>query len=155
MEMAEESPKPLPETEPGHIRLAPGVSVPEGEISMKAIRSSGPGGQNVNKRSTKIELRLHIDALNLPPDARKRLLRLAGSRLTQEGELIITSEGERSQKRNREEALSRLQELVAQAMVRPKPRKPTKPSRGSKERRLQAKREQSEKKAARRPPNQG
>lgn len=153
--MAEESPKPLPETEPGHIRLAPGVSVPEGEISMKAIRSSGPGGQNVNKRSTKIELRLHIDALNLPPDARKRLLRLAGSRLTQEGELIITSESERSQKRNREEALSRLQELVAQAMVRPKPRKPTKPSRGSKERRLQDKRERSEKKSARRPPNQG
>lgn len=143
-----------PESNPGRIRLGAGVFVPESALSFRAVRSSGPGGQNVNKRSTKVELRVRVDDLGLNEDARRRLQRLAGSRLTADGELILTSEGERSQRRNREEALARLRELVVRACTRPKKRVATKPTRGSRERRLQSKRERGEKKESRRPPNE-
>lgn len=133
----------------GTIRLAPGARVPESDVRYEFVSSSGPGGQNVNKRATKARLRVEIDRIDMPAAARTRLARLAGSQLSDAGELVIAADEERSQKRNREAALGRLRTLVARAMVRPKPRKKTKPTRGSVERRLKAKRERGEIKARR------
>ncbi len=132
------------------LRLAPGARVAESDVQFEFVASSGPGGQNVNKRATKARLRVAIDAIDLPPAARLRLRRLAGSLLNDAGEIVIAADEQRSQKRNRDEALARLRTLVAGAMVRPKPRKKTKPSRGAVERRLKAKRERGEIKARRR-----
>lgn len=132
------------------LRLAPGAYVAEDAVGFEFVSSSGPGGQNVNKRATKARLRVAVDAIDLPHGARQRLVRLAGSQVNDAGELVIAADEERSQKRNREAALARLRTLVAKAMVRPTPRKKTKPSRGSIERRLKAKRERSETKARRR-----
>ncbi|MCA9282452.1 MAG: aminoacyl-tRNA hydrolase [Phycisphaeraceae bacterium] len=136
----------------GGVELAPGARAPADAVRFSATRSTGPGGQNVNKRSTRVELRISVDAIEMPGDARTRLVRMAGSRLTAEGELILASEEHRSQKRNKDECLERLRELLVRAMVKPKPRKKTKPSKGSKERRLKAKREQSERKSRRQKP---
>lgn len=137
---------------PGGVELAPGVRTRAESLRFSATRSSGPGGQNVNKRSTRVELRLSVGDIDMPGDARTRLRRLAGTRLTGEGELLIASDEHRSQKRNKDECLERLRELLVRAMVKPKPRKKTKPTKGSKERRLQGKREQSERKARRQRP---
>lgn len=134
------------------VELAPGVRAPADALRFAAVRSTGPGGQNVNKRSTKVELRVSVDALEMPEDARARLRRMAGKRLNAEDDLIVASEEHRSQKRNKDECLERLRELLVRAMVKPKPRKKTKPTKGSKERRLQSKREQSERKARRQRP---
>ena len=134
------------------LRLAPGVFVRESDLTFRAVRSTGPGGQNVNKRSTKVELRIHIDDIPLERGARTRLARLAAGRLTDAGEIIITADEERSQRRNREAALSRLREIVARALVRPKPRKPTRPTRGSVERRIQEKKQRGQIKKLRRKP---
>lgn len=142
--------RPAPDA--GGIELAPGVRARAEALKFSATRSSGPGGQNVNKRSTRVELRIAVADIEMPADARARLGRLAGARLTGEGELLIASDEHRSQKRNKDECLERLRELLVRAMVRPKPRKKTKPTKGSKERRLQGKREQSERKARRREP---
>ncbi|MEO0629458.1 MAG: alternative ribosome rescue aminoacyl-tRNA hydrolase ArfB [Planctomycetota bacterium] len=131
------------------LRLAPGAHVAEADIAFEFVSSSGPGGQNVNKRATKARLRVAIDAIDMPHGARARLRRLAGSQVNDAGELVIAADEERSQKRNREAAIARLRTLVAKAMVRPTPRKKTKPSRGSVERRLKAKRERSQTKARR------
>ena len=132
------------------LRLAPGAHVAEGDIQFEFVSSSGPGGQNVNKRATKARLRVAIDAIDMPHGARARLRRLAGSLVNDADELVIAADEERSQKRNRDAALGRLRTLVAKAMVRPTPRKKTKPSRGAIERRLKAKRERSQTKARRR-----
>ena len=132
------------------LRLAPGAHVAEGDIQFEFVSSSGPGGQNVNKRATKARLRVAIDAIDMPHGARARLRRLAGSLVNDADELVIAADEERSQKRNRAAALGRLRTLVAKAMVRPTPRKKTKPSRGAIERRLKAKRERSQPKARRR-----
>ena len=134
----------------GTLALAPGVRVPAGVVQVTFSRSSGPGGQNVNKVSTKCEIRLATAALPIHPAARHRLESLAGSRLTAAGELIITSETERSQSRNRDECFEKLRQLLVQAMHIPKVRRPTKPSRGSKERRLTAKKIRGEIKRNRR-----
>ncbi len=134
----------------GSLRLAPGARVAEDHLAFEFVLSSGPGGQNVNKRATKARLRVPIDRIEMPAAARARLRRLAGSQLNDAGELVIAADEERSQRRNREAALARLRTLVARAMVRPTPRKKTKPSRGSIERRLKAKRERGETKARRR-----
>lgn len=136
----------------GQVRLAPGVFVRDDDLTFRAVRSAGPGGQNVNKRSTKVELRIAIDAIPLDRGARTRLARLAASRLTDAGEIIITADEERSQRRNRDAALARLRELVARALVRPKPRKPTRPTRGSVERRIREKKQRAETKRLRRRP---
>lgn len=136
----------------GRVRLGPGVEVAADALRFEFVSSSGPGGQNVNRRSTKARLRLSLDAFTMPPGAKSRLKRLAGSMLTDEGELIIAADETRSQARNKQAALDRLRALIAEALVKPKPRKKTRPSRGAVERRLQAKRERSETKARRRPP---
>ena len=114
-------------------------------------RSRGPGGQNVNKVNTKAELWAPVDAIvGLAPDALERLVKLAGRRLTSEGEIHIAADSSRTQEGNRMEALARLRELIVAAQFRPKARRKTKPSRGAKERRLQSKRRRSDLKARRR-----
>ncbi len=116
------------------------IIIPETELDESFIRASGPGGQNVNKVSTAVQLRFDVRASpSLPDEVAVRLMRLAGSRLTRDGVLIITAERFRTQDRNRADARERLAALVAQAEVRPVKRRPTKPSTGSKERRLAGK----------------
>ncbi|MEM1184749.1 MAG: alternative ribosome rescue aminoacyl-tRNA hydrolase ArfB [Planctomycetota bacterium] len=134
------------------IRLAPGVRVLPGVLRFSAVRSEGPGGQNVNKRSTRIQLRVSIADLPLDAEALDRLARLAPGGVTSDGEIVIQSSTTRSQTRNRTDALERLGELVRRALVRPKNRRPTKPSRGAIQRRLTSKKQRSEVKQRRRPP---
>jgi len=142
--------QPEPEERPsGEIRLAAGVVVPEAALEFTYVSSSGPGGQNVNRRSTKARLRLKVADLALRPAAERRLRNLAGSLITDEDELIIASDSTRSQRANREDCLDRLKELVARSLVAPKPRKKTKPTRGSVERRLKEKRIRSQRKSRR------
>ncbi len=154
--LANEPPDPDKGATPtGKVRLGPGVFVRDADLQFNATRSSGPGGQNVNKRSTRVELRIPMDAIPLDPGARRRLSKLAGGQVVGDDELLIASQDERSQKRNKDACLQKLRELVIKALVRPKPRIRTKPGRGAIERRLQQKREQAEKKKRRQPPPQG
>ncbi len=134
------------------VELAPGVRVRDGAgaIEFSFARSSGPGGQNVNKLATKAELRVRPDLLPITPRARQRLLTLAGSRVTNDGHVIITSESERSQSRNKSECLDKLRELLVAAMAVPKVRRKTKPTKGSKERRLAEKKSRGDIKQRRR-----
>ena len=131
-------------------RLAPGLVAPPGALRFTFARSSGPGGQNVNKRSTKAELRVTPADLPLRPRALERLLHAARGYLTDAGELLIAADEHRSQARNREACLERLRALVLAAIVEPKVRRKTRPTRGSQERRLAGKRVQSERKRQRR-----
>jgi ribosome-associated protein len=116
------------------------TTIPEEELEFRFFRSGGPGGQNVNKVSTAVQMR--FDARNSPSlrePVRERLMKLAGSRLTLEGVILITAVRYRTQERNRADAIERLQELVDKASIAPTYRVPTRPTRASKERRLQAK----------------
>ncbi len=127
------------------------LSIDEREIEESFIRASGPGGQHVNKTSSAVQLRFDVRrSQSLPEDVALRLMKLAGSRLTQDGVIVITAEGHRSQRRNREEALSRLVELIRSATIRKKVRRPTKPTKGSNERRLASKARRSSIKTGRR-----
>jgi ribosome-associated protein len=113
------------------------LAIDPSEIEESFVRSGGPGGQHVNKTSTAVQLRFDVRrSPSLPAEVRARLERLAGRRLTQDGVLVLVAQGERSQKRNREEALARLVALVRAAARPPAPRKPTRPTRASKQRRL-------------------
>jgi ribosome-associated protein len=122
------------------IWIAGALTLDPAEIDESFVRAAGPGGQHVNKTSTAVQLRFDVrHSPSLPPDVRQRLERLAGRRLTQDGVLVLVAQSQRSQKRNREEALDRLIELVRAAARRPTPRKPTKPTRASKRRRIEDK----------------
>jgi ribosome-associated protein len=115
------------------------TTIPESEVEITAMRSQGAGGQNVNKVSSAIHLRFDIPNSSLAPDHKQRLLALADQRITRDGVLVIKAQGHRSQDMNRAEALGRLQELVDSAALPPRVRRPTKPTLGSKKRRLEAK----------------
>jgi ribosome-associated protein len=126
------------------IRITDSISIDESELEESFIRASGPGGQHVNKTESAVQLRFDArGSRSLPNEVAVRLMKLAGSRLTQDGVIVITAQSERSQKRNREEALARLVELIQQAAVRPVPRRATKPTKASKQRRLEGKKRRS------------
>jgi ribosome-associated protein len=122
------------------IEVTPTIALGEDELSWKAVRASGPGGQHVNKTSTAVELRFDVrGSPALPEPVRARLYRLAGQRLTQDGVLVLVAQGSRSQEMNRAEALDRLLALIRKAAEPPPPRKKTRPTLASKRRRLEAK----------------
>ena len=132
------------------LRLAPGVTIAGEALTFSASRSGGPGGQNVNNTSSKIEVRLPVAAIvGLSWRAQERLVMLAGSRLTADGELILTCDETRSLRTNREMVMDRLSELVRDAQAVPKLRKRTRPGRGSIQRRLDTKAHTGEKKRGR------
>jgi ribosome-associated protein len=122
------------------LRITDQIVIDERELEEQFVRSSGPGGQNVNKLETAVQLRFDVrHSPSLPHDVRARLERLAGQRLTKDGVLVIIAQRHRTQERNRQDALDRLIELVQRAAVAPKRRRPTKPTAGSRKRRLESK----------------
>jgi ribosome-associated protein len=125
------------------LRITDAIVIEDRELDERFVRASGPGGQNVNKVSTAVELRFDVGASSLPPDVKQRLMVLAGSRMTGEGVLLIDSREHRTQAMNREAARARLAALVEHASRRPKTRRPTKPKRAAKEKRLESKRQRS------------
>jgi ribosome-associated protein len=144
-------PPPPPPMPADGIELASGVKVPDSAVRIAYSRSSGPGGQNVNKVNSKAEVWVRLDAIaGLHPEAMERLKVLAGRRVTDAGELHLVAEATRSQHQNREDALSRVRQLVAEALVRPKKRRVTKPSKRAKQRRLDSKKRRSAVKSGRR-----
>jgi ribosome-associated protein len=124
------------------IRITDTIAIAEAELSESFVRSSGPGGQNVNKVATAVQLRFDVrGSPSLPEPVRSRLEKLAGSRLTKDGVVVIQADRYRTQERNRADALERLVALIRRATEAPRPRRATRPTRASKERRLKAKNE--------------
>ena len=125
------------------IQVTATMVILERELDERFVRASGPGGQNVNKVSTAVELRFDVAASTLPADVKARLVAIAGSRMTAEGVLLVDSREHRTQAQNREAARARLVALLQLAAKRPKTRRPTKPKRAAKEKRLESKRQRS------------
>lgn len=127
------------------IEIAPGLVVPDDELEFDFIRAPGPGGQNVNKVASALQLRYHVAASTMLDDwSRARLATLAGRRLNRDGWLVITAHRLRTQEGNRRDAFERLAELIEAARERPKTRRATKPTRGSRERRLEGKKQRTD-----------
>jgi ribosome-associated protein len=131
------------------LRITRNIAIDENDVEISFIRASGPGGQNVNKLSTAAQLRYDTRRLALDPDIAARLFRLAGQRLTKDGVIVIHAQRFRTQERNRADATDRLIELLRQAAIRPTPRRATKPTLGSKQRRLESKKRRGDVKARR------
>ena len=133
------------------LEITPSLVIPDTDLSFAFIRASGPGGQNVNKVSSAVQLRFDMTGTTVLSDAVKSRLRaLAGRRLTDDGAILITARNQRSQDHNRREALERLADMIRKALIAPKARKATKPTRASRERRLDSKTRQQQTKARRR-----
>jgi ribosome-associated protein len=126
------------------IQLTESIAVEEKDIQLEFIRASGPGGQNVNKVSSGVQLRFDTSSASLPDDVRARLKRLAKNRINDEGALIIEAKSYRTQEQNRKDAFDRLAQLIEKASIKPKKRQPTRPTAASKQRRLATKKRRSE-----------
>ena len=131
------------------ISITPSLSLDEAELEERFVRASGPGGQNVNKVATAVQLRLDVGASSLPDRVKQRLITLAGSRMTDAGVLVIDAREHRTQSQNRESARDRLIALIRRAVHEPKPRRRTRPGKAAKEQRLTAKKHRGEIKASR------
>jgi ribosome-associated protein len=126
------------------IEITPFLQIDERELQIDFIRASGPGGQNVNKVATAVQLRFDVNASSLSEDVKARLIRLAGNRITAEGVLLIEAKRFRTQEQNRADAIQRFAELVRKSLVKPKTRRKTKPTKASKEERLKVKKKRGE-----------
>jgi ribosome-associated protein len=139
-----------------HLVVSRSVAIPLTEFDVEYVRSGGPGGQNVNKVSSKARVRWPVvSSPSLPDEVKERFLTRYKSRLTNEGELILVGQKYRDQKQNYDDCLTRLAEMVREVLVPPRPRKPTKPSRASQRRRVEAKKQRSDTKRLRRKPKPG
>lgn len=131
------------------LQITPDILIDERDLVMEFVRASGPGGQNVNKVSTAVQLRFDVAGSSLPADVKRRLASLAGKRMTEQGVLVLDARTQRSQTQNRQDAIDRFVELVRKAAIRPKPRRATKPSLASKRRRVESKKRRGETKRLR------
>lgn len=131
------------------LRITRDIVIDENDLDISFVRASGPGGQNVNKLSTAAQLRYEIARANLAPDVRARFVRIAGQRLTKDGVVVIHAQRFRTQERNRQDAIDRLTEMLREAGIRPVPRRATKPTFASKQRRLEGKKRRGDIKARR------
>ena len=126
------------------IEITPSFSIDESELQFAFVRASGPGGQNVNKVATAVQLRFDVNTSSLPEEVKVRLKHLAGNKITTEGELLIEAKKFRTQEQNREDALKRFVDLIQRSFKKPKARKKTKPTEASKEKRLKVKKERGQ-----------
>ena len=131
------------------IKIINNISIDESELQIEFVQSSGPGGQNVNKVASQVQLRFNVDSPSLPEDARARLKKIAKNRITENGDLLISAKRYRSQEQNRQDAINRLVEIIRKAAVPPKKRKPTRPTKLSIEKRLEMKKQRGETKRRR------
>ena len=131
------------------LRISRDIVIDENDFDISFVRASGPGGQNVNKLSTAAQLRYDIGHAQLAPDVHERFVRIAGQRLTKDGVVVIHAQRVRTQERNRQDAIDRLTAMLREASVRPTPRRATKPTYASKQRRLEGKKRRSDIKSRR------